>query len=332
MDSEGFRKYLKGRELPDETVEASIAIVGEFEQFLVVKRGGRNIAAAGVEDADAFIVDMISRGVNTHENFAALLRYGYFIKNNDLYISFLEPIDGGNVLEVLHEKLGEQVGKGLRDEVFEGIDLPPLGTRPSDKPKFAQAVMERMESMIDPDTCEKTLVDVAHGLPKQFYDSGQRDKFLAAKDLDKYLEQERADFIAMLEKHRDEGTPFFNQEITDEVVQWIRDNPGIGAEKREGEYIVHTKIPFLAKDYLTATDERMKRYYACHCGWARESIKSGDEVSATFCNCSAGFTVKPWEIAFDQPLQVEMLESVLQGDLRCTFRIPIPKEIMEGLD
>jgi hypothetical protein len=177
------------------------------------------------------------------------------------------------------------------------------------------------------------LVDVAHGMTREHYDSGQREKFLAAKDLDEYLEQKRAAFIAQLEKHRDEHTPFFNQEITDDVVQWIKDNPGIGSSKREGAYLIHTKIPFLAKDYLAEKDERMKRYYACHCGWARESIRTGeDEVSATFCNCSGGFTVRPWEIAFDQPLKVEMLESALQGDPRCTFRIPIPKEVMEGLD
>ncbi|MDF1538335.1 MAG: hypothetical protein P1Q69_05485 [Candidatus Thorarchaeota archaeon] len=42
--------------------------------------------------------------------------------------------------------------------------------------------------------------------------------------------------------------------------------------------------------------------------------------------------MKPWEFAFDQPLEVEMLESALQGDTRCTFRIALPKEVLEKVE
>lgn len=330
MDEAGFRKFLSDRKVPDDKISEALEMVKRFEGFLQEK--GRDSPTATSSDAREFIDTMMIEGVNTYDNFIILLRYGYFVGNNDLYISFLEPIDGGDVLEVLHEKLGERVGADLRNEVFEGIELPGLGTRPADKPRITQQVMERLEMMIDPKTCEETLIEVAHGLPREFYDRGQRERFLAARDLDEYLEQERKSFIALLEKHRDEGTPFFNQEIDDDVVQWIKDNPGIGSEKREGDYLIHTKIPFLAKEYLAETDERMKRYYACHCGWAREAIRTGEhEVSATFCHCSGGFTVRPWEIAFDQPLEVEMVASVLQGDDRCTFKIPIPKDVLEKI-
>jgi len=329
MDTDGFQKFLEKQKVPEEKISEAISIVERFESFLKSKELGN----ATSQDAAAFIRVMLDEGINTYDNFVHLLRYGYFIENNDLYISFLEPIDGGKVMEVLHQKLGEQVGENLRDDIFKDISMPPLGTPSSEKPKITRAVMERMETKVDAKTCQKVLTEVAHGLPTKFYDSGQREKLLAAKNIDEYLKEKQDAFIAQLEKHRDERTPFFNQEITDEVVQWIRDNPGIGSEKREGDYLIHTKIPFLAKEYLAETDERMKRYYACHCGWAREAIKTGqNEVSSTFCYCSGGFTVKPWEIAFDQPLEYEMLESALQGDTRCTFKIPIPKEVLEKLE
>jgi hypothetical protein len=329
MDRDGFRKYLIERRVADEKIPGALDTVQRFESFLK----GKDLSSATSDDARDYIDVMMLEDSNTYENFVTLLRYGYFIGNNDLYVSFLEPIDGSNVLEVLHEKLGERVGKGLRDKVFENIELPPMGTRPTDKPRITQHLMEKLEMIVDPKTCKKSLVDVAHGLSREYYDEGQREEFLAARNLDEYLEQRRNAFIAQLEKHRDEKTPFFNQEITDEVVQWIRDNPGIGTERREGEYLIHTKIPFLAKDYLAETDGRMRRYYACHCGWAREAIRTGkDEVSSTFCYCSAGFTVRPWEIAFDRPLEVEMLESALKGNTRCTFRIPIPREVLEKLE
>ena len=332
MDKYGFREFLIKQKVPEEQMDDAIALVERFEAFLKDQDSESTLDSATSEDAIKFTKVMMNENLNTYRNFVTLLRFGYFIGNNDLYISFLEPIDGSEVLEVLHKKLGEEAGEELRDEVFKGIDLPPLGTPPSAKPKITQAVMKRMEAMVDPRICEKALVEVAHGLPKEHYNSGQKEKYLAAKNIDEFLEQKRDAFVNQLEKHRDEGTPFFNQEIDDGVVQWIKDNPGTGSAKRVGDALVHTKIPFLTKEYLAEKDERMKRYYACHCGWAREAIKTGEhEVSPTFCYCSGGFTVKPWEIAFDQPLEVEMLESALQGDMKCTFRIPLPKEVLEKI-
>jgi hypothetical protein len=63
----------------------------------------------------------------------------------------------------------------------------------------------------------------------------------------------------------------------------------------------------------------------CHCPWARESLRQAEgPVPAAFCRCSAGYHKKPWEVIFGQPLEADVLESVLQGDLRCRFAIHLP--------
>ncbi|MDF1538334.1 MAG: hypothetical protein P1Q69_05480 [Candidatus Thorarchaeota archaeon] len=243
MDKDGFREFLTKQKVPEEQFDDAINLVERFETFLKDQDPEVSLESATSADAIKFTKVMMDKNFNTYGNFVVLLRYGYFIGNNDLYISFLEPIDGSEVLNVLHEKLGERAGENLRDQVFNGIDLPPMGTPPSAKPKITQAVMERMEALVDPKTCEKALIDVAHGLPTEYYNSGQREKYLAAKNIDEFLEQKRDTFIAQLEKHRDENTPFFNQEIDDGVVQWIKDNPGTGSAKRVGDALIHTKIP-----------------------------------------------------------------------------------------
>jgi len=94
---------------------------------------------------------------------------------------------------------------------------------------------------------------------------------------------------------------------------------------REGNVIYTMQVPYQAKLYLAETDERMKRYYYCHCPWARESNRSGKEVSGTICNCSAGYQKRPCEVNFGQPLRAEVLESVLKGDKRCRFAIYLPE-------
>jgi hypothetical protein len=87
----------------------------------------------------------------------------------------------------------------------------------------------------------------------------------------------------------------------------------------------------MTREYLAETDEKMKSYYYCHCHWVRDSLKAGDtRVSPTFCHCSAGFHKKSWELILDQPLEAEMVESVLQGDPWCKFAIHLPEHLLES--
>ncbi|MFX1559026.1 MAG: hypothetical protein ACFFBL_00385, partial [Promethearchaeota archaeon] len=197
----------------------------------------------------------------------------------------------------------------------------------TEKMKVTQEVLERMEKVLDPSECKRILADVAHGLPRDFR-KGEREKFLKAGTVDEYLKQKRESAIAELEKHRDEGSLFYNQYITDEVVEFVKSRPDVLSGERRGNTIYHTKIPYMVQEYLEATDDRMKRYYACHCAWARESILDVVvDVSADFCHCSGGFTKMPWEAALDQPLEYEMVKSVLKGDDECSFVIHLPEGV-----
>jgi hypothetical protein len=120
---------------------------------------------------------------------------------------------------------------------------------------------------------------------------------------------------------------FFAQEITDEVLAFVKNDPEIGGGRREGNIVYETKIPFMTTAYLAETAPTLKRYFYCHCPWAREAIKNGDvTLTATFCNCSAGFHKKPWEVALGKPVRAEVVESVLKGDDRCRFAIYLPEE------
>jgi hypothetical protein len=131
-----------------------------------------------------------------------------------------------------------------------------------------------------------------------------------------------------LQKCQQNGELFFSQEITDEVVQYVREHPETECGVREGNVLYITKIPYDAKHYLTEPDPTLKRYYACHCPWAREAIKSGNiHLNAVFCNCSGGFSKKPWEVIFDQVLEVEVLESALNGDFSCRFAVQLPDDL-----
>lgn len=328
MDKEGYRGYLTDRDqpIPEEEIVEAIKMVEKFEEFL--KQFDKTLETASSTEAHKFSKVLIEEGHNSWTNYAALTRYGYFIKNMDLYLAVFELLDGAEVMDVLYDRLGEYVGDEKRDEILSKEDLPPFGIPSSEKVDVTRDVMGKMEELLDSETCKKTLAAVAHGLPKDFR-KGEREKYLDSDDIDDYLKKKRESVMEVMQAHRDEGTLFFGQEINDAVLEFLKSRPDVLVGERRGDIIYHTKIPYMAKKYLEETDERMKRYYACHCAWARESIKTGEEeVSPTFCYCSAGFTKMPWEAALDQPLETEMVKSVLQGDFECSFIIHLPKDMV----
>ena len=84
----------------------SISIVEKFEDFLKKLDQPKTLESATSEEVAKFSIVLIKEGANTYDNFVALTRYGLFVKNNDIYVSFLGLIDGGDVIDVLYEKLG----------------------------------------------------------------------------------------------------------------------------------------------------------------------------------------------------------------------------------
>jgi hypothetical protein len=322
MHSEGFGKLLREREVPEDQIEQRIALAERFEAFASKPPNS--------DDVLAFSAILVAEEMNTWDNYVTLARYGSFTENDGVYVAVLELIDGAEALEGLYEKVRQAVGERKRDEVFAGLELPPLGTPSTDKPRITQAAMERLEQLVDPETCRQILSGSLRHLEDARY-VDERDKYVDSGSIDAYLERRGWDLIAELEKLRDEGGLYFTQPVNDEVIDFVAQRPEIGRGVREDNIVYEAKIPYMTIDYLAATDERLKRYYYCHCPWVRESLKEGDvSISPTFCLCSAGFHKKSWEVIFERPLQAETVETVLKGDPWCRFAIHLPREAVTG--
>jgi hypothetical protein len=319
MDREGFRELLETRRLTPEKIEVSIALAEQFEAFIAAT-GGKSDAAT----TWAFCRILIQEGQNTYDSLVTVARYGRFTRNNEIYVAILELLDGAEAQPNLYKRVSEAFGEPVRDEVFVGIGVAPLGIPTPEKACFMQPVIERLVEKVGQDEVERLLSICLRDLPDRFF-RGERRKYLKARDIDEYLEKKHQSFVRWIRKHQREGELFFAQGITDEVVAFVKANPEIESGVREGNILYISKIPYNAKAYLVESDPIMQRYYACHCPWAREAIKIGERVAPVFCYCSAGFHKKPWEVIFGQTLQVEVLESVLKGDSRCRFAIHLPE-------
>jgi hypothetical protein len=328
LDEEGFREFCTERKLDEKTTRAHVEVVREFEAFLSDKDGNRKLNDATAGDLQSYVGQLMEKGTNSWENLLGLLRYARFAGNRQVETASLELLDGSDVMENLSETMSQTLGEAKRTEVFGGISLPPLGTHSKDKPKVTKELMERMEAKLGEETTKEILLSGPHAGPKEEY-LHERKMFLASGGIDDFLEKRHSAYVDLLEKHMKEKTLYFTQEIDEEVLDYVRNTPTCQNGVRDGDMIYVTKIPYMAKKYLHEKDDRRKRYYYCHCPWVREAILSDLEVPSNFCYCSAAFEKRPWDVIFDQPVKVDVVETVLRGDLICKFAIHIPKDFSE---
>lgn len=256
-----------------------------------------------------------------------LWRYFPFIGKHNHIEELLDIAESSSAMDTLYQRVAEWHGKALRDEIFKGIEIPPLGSHPEKKPQVTKVVIKRLEEKLGKEKTIELLRPCLHDGPPV---GAEKEEFEKLKDLDEFLKRRYQKFIEQVEQHRDDGTAMFAQLVNDKVVEYVKTIPTMGTGVRDKNKIIVTKIPYQISRFLNADTESMKRYYLCYCPWVRGAIKDGTEkeVSPNFCYCSGGFFKLYWDKMFDQPINVEPLETALWGDMACKFAIEIPTEIM----
>jgi len=323
MREEEFRDYCKKRKLGEEAIESAVAAVRELEEHLTMN--GKSFTSAAVEDLKEYTSLLMAQGKNSMDRLLALARYSHVVKKNDFYIYFASILGARNVLPTLSDRIAVMTGEETRKRVFDGVELPPLGSPPEKYPIVTQCVVERLEGELSPEMCRKVLAGNMHNIPPESLRE-HRERFVKAQSIDEFLRDYHRRSVTELESLMAEGRLFYEQKITPQVVEFVRGDQEMLSGVRSGDRIYVTKLPYAPENYLNETDLRMKRYYACHCPLARASIREGKpKISPTWCYCSGGYEKLLFDVIFNEQVEVEVLESALGGDLRCRFAIKIPE-------
>jgi len=321
MENE-FRKYLQGRKLSAEDTDFAVNAVGEFEKYLKKKR--MSFESAYLDALKDYISLLIDEGRNSWDRLLAIARYCNLAKKNDFYVYFASILGARNVLPDLSERVAEIAGEETRHKVFQGFELPALGSPQEDYPRLTQMIMDRLEAELPNETCRKILTWNYHRVPAEAFKE-KKERFEKANSIDQYLKDEHKRLIQELNGFMKEGRIWYEQEITPEVLEFVRRNQEVCTGVRRGDRIYLTKIPYAPKQYLMEKDPTLKRYHACHCPLARSAILDGKpKIPPTFCYCSSGFEKFGFDVIFGEPAKVELLESALKGDMRCRFAIKVP--------
>jgi hypothetical protein len=113
--------------------------------------------------------------------------------------------------------------------------------------------------------------------------------------------------------------------LSEEEVAGIKERGWGVAGVRRGDVILATKMPFDWFAYWAEDDPDLKRFHYCHCPRVRGIIKKGDPpLNKLYCYCGAGFYKGIWEYILGEPVEVEVLETVMRGDEVCRIAIRLP--------
>ena len=326
MRESEFRRYLILRGLEHAAVDDSIQTIRDFETYLKPKN--KNLSSPTKDDLRDHLTQLITNNTNTSDRLIALARYFWLIKENDLFAYLAPSIGANDIYESIGERLAEIAGDEKQKRIFDGFRTPPIGSDPSAYPSCTADLLTRLNSNLPNDKVIETLRGNHHKIPIDSFED-MKKRWESSKTLKEFLEAEHRLLVAELEKTMISGRFWYEQEITPEVIELVKADQTIQNGVLEGDVVIKTKIPFSPVKWLHERDPKMRRYYSCHCTLARESILTNTSKSlSTFCHCSSGYEKLPLEVALGVPLEVEMLENVLEGADRCRFAIKIPKKFL----
>ena len=251
-----------------------------------------------------------------------IARYSKKAGRNQLYVILLRFLGGLGVLENIKSRLEDKVDKTLAETIFSPEVMPPIGTPLKEMPEYTSKLMERLNESLPLDDLKVVLAGNNHDIPREPFIK-EREIYEQMDSLAAYLKDFHHRQVEKLQEHCDNGTVWFEQIITQPVVDYVASNQEIQSAVLKDNKLYITKIPYEPDAYLKTDDPKLKAYYACHCPFAREAILSDKKMDANWCYCSAGFVKHHFEVMFDRPLNVTVLENALNHDPICRFEIDL---------
>lgn len=210
-------------------------------------------------------------------------------------------------------------GPVVRQQIMQGSQTLSDDATRQEVIAWTQGAMQRLETLLDEDQQKQVMTGCACQYPKSALHE-MRQTYAETGDM-RLVHQMLLDQFKSFLKH----TLELPAEMIAEILERGWGAAGILEEKR----IIATKIPKSGylRQYMQETDPGKKRALYCHCPRIRDVLKSGENLSTTYCYCGAGFYKGIWEEILQQPLEVELLQSVLKGDEVCQVAVHLPEKV-----
>ena len=217
----------------------------------------------------------------------------------------------------LSRALEDTVGEGIRDQVLTGAVALTDDTPVEEKIRWTTEMFTQLAKFTNEKTRQGIMTRCACQYPVEDLEDA-RDAYRATELVAQAIFILQENFELLLRE-----TLELEENLIEEILQrgW-----GV-AGHREGNSIISTKIPKSGslREYFQETDPIKKRRLCCHCPRVRDGIGSEPKLPEDYCYCGAGFYKGIWEEILGEPVEVEVLESVIRGDDVCKIAIHLPE-------
>ncbi len=327
MSMDAYAGYLRERGTDESGIRRRLDAVLAFDAWLLGQ--GAAMETAGEREARGYAKHLIGMPANVPETYDALCEYAAFSGLRVLYVAFTEITDCYGAMEMLRDTIEERYGAELRDRIFTE-PIPPLGADEAERLHYTKRISWRMNALLTPEEAHAAWFTVQHGIPRKFwkqYDEKQKETFGACASPEALIGALVEERSAMLKRLHAENKLWFTQEITKDALAYLLGNPYLQLGEHNGRMgIVVTKVPYQTHKALHAKDEKMRRYYTCHCPLIREAIRNEETLSDDVCYCSLGHASHYLAGIGLEGLEGEVIESAVKGDARCKFIFYLPEE------
>ena len=318
MDRKLFYEKYHKLNIENEKIDEYSQSVTNFEFYIK-----KDIKDADKKDIKKYIDYLIKSNNNTYNNVIHFARCFYYLNKKVEYIHMTKYFNTIGVLENIIDRITLYESKEKQEEMIKEIVLPPFGTDSEALPKYTKDFMKTLTKHLPKISCQKVLAGNNHRLPKEVF-LKEKELYDNAKSFSSYLKDRHERKVEELKRHYEENIVWFEQIITKEAIEYVASNQEILSGVIRDDKLYITKIPYEIDKYLKEEDNKLKRYYACHCSFVRESILSeSEDIPKEWCNCSAGFAKFPFEIIFGRELDVKLLKTPIDGDDVCRFVIDL---------
>ncbi len=303
----------------DRAVASVKRAIGYFDER------GDALNECSVDDFRGYVANLMAKGENSYDDLVPVARYVNLLGMKEVYVYYASILGGAPIFPSIMQRLEDIAGKETRDRVFNNVIQPPLGSDPGAYPPATRQLMEQLERELPRDVYRRVLAGNHHRVPVEAFLEHKR-WLEEMGGIDAWLARVHDAAVAELEQHLRENKIWYEQVITQDVVDLVRGDPELLSGRRDGEWIYTKKFPYSPQAYLDESDPKMRRYYMCHCPLAREAILSGEtRIPMDWCYCSGGYDKLRYDVAFGEDTEVEVLESVFGGSDKCRFRVKIPE-------
>ena len=243
-----YREFLEHRGMETEKINKYVESVNRAIQYF--RGNDLELADGSVKDFQEYVAYLMKEGMNSYDELMAVGRYVYLLDLKEPWIYYAAILGGISVYPSIRDRLSKITGSEVCDIVFSQVDVPPLGSDPDKYSEATFQLMKELNKKLPPEVYRRVLAGNHHRIPVEAFFKHREWLQKLDGDIDAWLKKMHDASVAELEEHYKKDKVWYEQVITQDIIDYVKNHQEILSGIRVGEWIYNTKFPYSPQKYL----------------------------------------------------------------------------------